>query len=133
MSETLEITLHNRPQAWADIKTRLYPALARVLQGGATWVLTIKPETRTQAQNRLMWPLLTAFSKSLQWPVDGRMGLSGPGLQALREVIGWHDAQRSSIARSRYEQAIRLTEARTRSGHATIDLDKILSNQKEAA
>jgi len=63
----------------------------------------------------------------------GRMGLSGPGLQALREVIGWHDAQRSSIARSKYEQAIKLTEARTRSGHATIDLDKILSNQKEAA
>ena len=57
----------------------------------------------------------------------GRMGLSGPGLQALREVIGWHDAQRSSIARSRYEQAIRLTEARTRSGHATADLDRVLA------
>ena len=78
MSETLEITLHNRVQAWADIKNRLYPALARVLQGGATWVLTIKPETRTQAQNRLMWPLLTAFSKSLQWPVDGRMVTMDP-------------------------------------------------------
>ena len=63
----------------------------------------------------------------------GRMGLSGPGLQALREVIGWHDAQRSSIARSKYEQAIKLTEARTRSGHATVDLDKILSDQEESA
>ena len=61
----------------------------------------------------------------------GRMGLSGPGLQALREVIGWHDAQRSSIARSRYESAIRLTEARTRSGHATVDLDQMLNNSKE--
>jgi hypothetical protein len=68
-----------------------------------------------------------------RYQATGRMGLSGPGLQALREVIGWHDAQRSSIARSKYEQAIKLTEARTRSGHATIDLDKILSNQKEAA
>jgi hypothetical protein len=68
-----------------------------------------------------------------RYQATGRMGLSGPGLQALREVIGWHDAQRSSIARSKYERAIRLTEARTRSGHATVDLDKILSNQKENA
>lgn len=78
MSETLEITLRERQQAWADIKTRLYPTLARVLQGGATWVLTVKPETRTQAQNRLMWPLLAAFSKSMQWPVDGRMVTMDP-------------------------------------------------------
>jgi hypothetical protein len=68
-----------------------------------------------------------------RYQATGRMGLSGPGLQALREVIGWHDAQRSSIARSKYEQAIRLTEARARSGHATVDLDKILSNPKETA
>jgi hypothetical protein len=66
-----------------------------------------------------------------RYQATGRMGLSGPGLQALREVIGWHDAQRSSIARSRYERAIKLTHARTRSGHATVDLDKILSDQKE--
>jgi hypothetical protein len=63
----------------------------------------------------------------------GRMGLSGPGLQALREVIGWHDAQRSNIARSVYERAIKLTEARIRSGHATVDLGQMLNTQKETA
>lgn len=52
----------------------------------------------------------------------GRMGLSGPGLQALRDVIEWHDAQRSAIARSKYEEAIRLTAARIKSGYATVDL-----------
>jgi hypothetical protein len=57
----------------------------------------------------------------------GRMGLTGPGMQALREVIEWHHLQRTSIARSQYEQAIRLTAARIKSGHATIDLSKTLN------
>lgn len=56
----------------------------------------------------------------------GRMGLTGPALQALRDVIEWHDIQRASIARSQYEEAIRLTGARIKSGHATIDLAKTL-------
>lgn len=56
----------------------------------------------------------------------GRMGLTGPAIQALRDVIEWHDLQRSSIPRSRYEEAIRLTGARIKSGHATIDLEKTL-------
>lgn len=56
----------------------------------------------------------------------GRMGLSGKAFNALREVIAWHDLQRSSISRSQYEEAIRLTSARVSSGHATIDLAETL-------
>lgn len=56
----------------------------------------------------------------------GRMGLSGPGIQALRDVIEWHDLQRSNIPRSKYEEAIRLTAARIKSGYATVDLEKTL-------
>lgn len=55
-----------------------------------------------------------------------RMGLSGPGIQALRNVVEWHDLQRSSIPRSQYEEAIRLTAARIKSGYATVDLAKTL-------
>lgn len=55
----------------------------------------------------------------------GRMGLSGPGLNALREVIEHHDLQRAIIPRSQYEEAIRLTGARIKSGHATVDLGKL--------
>lgn len=73
VSESLTIELHNRQQAWAAIKAQLFPFLAAVLQGGRRWILTLKPETRSQAQNRLMWPILTEFSKQLEWPVDGRM------------------------------------------------------------
>jgi hypothetical protein len=73
VSETLTIELVNRQQAWAAMESRLFPFLSAALQGGHRWILTLKPETRTQAQNRLMWPLLTAFSKQLQWPINGHM------------------------------------------------------------
>lgn len=53
----------------------------------------------------------------------GRMGFTGEGIQALREVIEYHDLQRSSISRSEYEKAIQLTLARIRSGYATVDLN----------
>ena len=73
MTESLIIDLCNRQQAWGAIKDQVFPFLANVLQGGKRWLLTIRLETRSQAQNRLMWPILTDFSKQLQWPVDGRM------------------------------------------------------------
>lgn len=72
MSESLTVELHNRTQAWAVIKSQVFPFLAAVLQGGQRWILTLKLETRTQAQNRLMWPILTEFSRQLQWPVNGQ-------------------------------------------------------------
>ena len=39
----------------------------------------------------------------------GKMGLTGPTIQALREVHQYHDAQRTSISRSKYEQMIEKT------------------------
>lgn len=68
----LTIELWNRQQAWEAIKAQVFPFLAQVLQAGNRWVLTIKLETRSQAQNRLMWPLLTCFADQLEWPVDGK-------------------------------------------------------------
>jgi hypothetical protein len=55
MSETLEITLHNRVQAWADINAQLFPFLKVVLQGGGRWVLTVAKRKRTKPQNRRYW------------------------------------------------------------------------------
>lgn len=73
MSESLTVPLCNRQQAWNVIREQVFPYLAEILQAGRRWVLTIKPETRSQAQNRLMWPLLECFHKQLQWPVNGQM------------------------------------------------------------
>ena len=55
-----------------------------------------------------------------------RMGLSGVGIQAVRNVIEYHDLQRSSIPRSQYEKAIRLTAAMVKSGYATVDLGDLV-------
>lgn len=41
-----------------------------------------------------------------------KMGLSGPGIQALREVYEYHDLQRRSVSRSLYEQMIVKTRHR---------------------
>lgn len=36
----------------------------------------------------------------------GKMGLTGPGLQAIRDLYDYHDLQRQSVSRSEYETAI---------------------------
>jgi len=73
MSETLTINLANRQQAWEAIKSQAFPFLAGALQASRRFVMTIKPETRTESQNRLMWPILSEFSKQLDWPINGHM------------------------------------------------------------
>ena len=45
----------------------------------------------------------------------GRMGLSGEGIKALKELHSYHDIQRTSVARSVYEEAIKKTANRIRS------------------
>jgi hypothetical protein len=47
----------------------------------------------------------------------GALVLTGPELQSLRDAYEYHDLQRASIARSQYEQAIKKTGNRLRSGH----------------
>lgn len=44
-----------------------------------------------------------------------RMGLSGEGINALREVYEYHDLQRRSISRSEYEKMIVKTKQRIQS------------------
>jgi hypothetical protein len=55
MSNTLEIELHNRQQAWVAIKSRLFPFLKEVLQNGRRLVLVVKERQRTTPQNRRYW------------------------------------------------------------------------------
>ena len=63
----LELTLHNRVQAWAAIKSQLYPFLAASLQTGGQWVLTVRRKTRSIEQNARLWALLTEVSKQVEW------------------------------------------------------------------
>lgn len=72
MAERLTLSLWEPVQAHRAL-THAWTTAKAMLAAGHRLVLTIAPETRTQAQNRLMWPLLTCFSKQIQWPVNGHM------------------------------------------------------------
>lgn len=45
----------------------------------------------------------------------GKMGITGPGLQALRDLYQYHDLQRQSVSRGEYEAAIRKLTNRIKS------------------
>jgi hypothetical protein len=49
-----------------------------------------------------------------------KVGFTGPGLVALRELIEWHDLQRISVSRSVYERMINKTCDRIRSAHPDL-------------
>ena len=48
-------------------------AIAAVQQAPAGFVVRVDEPTRSLDQNAALWPLLDAFSRQLQWPVNGRM------------------------------------------------------------
>ena len=54
-----------------------------------------------------------------------KMGLSGPAIQAMRDLHEYHDLQRQSISRGEYERWIQKTRNRILSAHpslkATVD------------
>lgn len=52
--------------AWTWLKPRMLPE-------GQRYSVEIKPETRSTAQNRLMWAVLTDLSRQCEWAVDGAM------------------------------------------------------------
>ena len=50
----------------------------------------------------------------------GRMGMTGPGLQSLRDVFAYHDLQRQSISRSKYAEFIAKTVKAIKHGHPGV-------------
>jgi len=50
----------------------------------------------------------------------GKLGFSGPELEAVRTVYAWQDAQRTSVDLRTYEEAIRRTANKIRSGHPSL-------------
>ena len=57
----------------------------------------------------------TLLHAAKRYESTGKMGLTGEGIQALRDVIEYHHLQRQSIPRSQYEQIIKRTAWRIRS------------------
>jgi hypothetical protein len=50
----------------------------------------------------------------------GRLGITGEGLRALRDLYAYHDLQRTSIDRSQYERAISRTRNKIRGAHPSL-------------
>lgn len=59
-------TLHN-PQQAADIAARMLEHARPHLIAGQRLVVTVAPETRTLAQNALLWAALTDVSEQVVW------------------------------------------------------------------
>lgn len=73
MAEALEIELHNRPQAWAAIKSQLFPFLAQVMQANQRWVLRVSKRKRSKPQNRRYWGRGVLAQVAEQAAVGGRL------------------------------------------------------------
>lgn len=70
-------------------------------------------------------PHCTAMQEDLilaaqRYEKTGRMGMTGTGLKAAKEVFAYHDAQRASITRAEYERMIEKTSNRIRSNHHKV-------------
>lgn len=86
----------------------------------------IGPEAM-DACERAQEALTAAFERH---QATGRLGITGPELQAMRTGYEYHDLQRQSISRSRYEQAIKKTADRIRSAHPSV---KVYMSERTAA
>ena len=56
--------------------------------------------------------------------ITGVASLEGAELEAVRDMLSWAHAQREAIDRKTFLAAIKLTQARIRGNHDTIDLDQ---------
>lgn len=54
----------------AEARRRAIQAVQEAPEG---WVVRVTEPTRTLEQNSLQWPYLDAFSKQIDWPVNGSM------------------------------------------------------------
>lgn len=48
-------------------------ALQAVTQAPDGYVVEVREPTRSLDQNAMMWPILEAFARQLEWPINGRM------------------------------------------------------------
>lgn len=53
-------------------------AAQAVAEAPSTYIVQIRARSRSIEQNKAQWPILEAFSKQLQWPVNGRMVSMSP-------------------------------------------------------
>ena len=63
----LAITCYNPVQAHNALMIQFWPALKSMLMAGHKMVVKLEPETRSLAQNSLMWSCLSDIAKQVDW------------------------------------------------------------------
>ena len=67
MTERIKITLFEPVQAHKILTQQIWPLIKASLMAGHRMVVEVKQETRTLAQNALLWATLTDISKQVDW------------------------------------------------------------------
>ena len=80
----LRARLANAQQAWAWLQ-RAYEAIKPLLLAGHSFHVELRPEKRSDAQNRIFWSIMGDISRQVQWMVDGRMVKLDP--EEWKEVL----------------------------------------------
>jgi hypothetical protein len=70
--KALTIPLYNRQQARQALTAQVFPYLDAALQGSRRWVLSIKPEKRSNPQNRRYWGQGVLAQVAAQAVVNGK-------------------------------------------------------------
>jgi len=63
----LAITCYEPVQAHQAMTAQIWPMLKSMLMAGHRMVLELRPQTRSLAQNSLMWSCLTDIAKQVDW------------------------------------------------------------------
>lgn len=67
MAERITIALYNAQQAHQAIQTAWKHAKGWLMAGDQRLTLEIRPEKRSDAQNRRLWAMLSDVSKQVEW------------------------------------------------------------------
>lgn len=67
MSERITLSLYNAQQAHQAIKTAWHHAKGWLTAGDTRLTLEIRPEKRSDAQNRRLWAMLADISAQVDW------------------------------------------------------------------
>ena len=95
---SLELTFHNRQQAWALMESRLFPYLKGALQDGKRLVCTVGLPKRSKPQNRRYWGDGVLAQIAEQATVNGRLYSAEVWHEQMkRQFIGYEELPNGQI------------------------------------
>ena len=67
MTDRINITLFEPEQAHKVLTKQIWPTIKAALIDGRRMVIDVRPETRTLAQNAMLWATLADISRQVDW------------------------------------------------------------------